>query len=448
MQATTQTPFAPQASKDGLLSDDGGVFQWQTGRIANQAHKTFLIAVALALISFLIWASLVKLDSVTRGEGSIVPSQNNQIVQHLEGGIVRAIPIREGQRVETGDVLIVVEDQFAEAELDTTRLDLAALRVRLGRLNAESQGLDQFSVDLEQNPELASLIEAERVLFNRRQQSLRERIGILEDQMRQRELELGELKLRLENTRKEQNLASERVASLRRLTQMGAVSKNELLKNETALQQINTRIDDLEFQIPQTEAGLSEVVRRRNEAILVFRSESERERSDVELEIAKLVERSNALLDRKVRSEVRSPTTGIVNRLNVKTVGGVVRPGQIVAEIVPSNTAITVEARLSPKDRADVWPGLPAIVKITAYDYSIYGGIKGKVIDVSPDALKGDQGEPYFRVRLEADASELGAGNPVVPGMVAEVDILTSEHTILSYLLKPVSRMRDRALRQ
>lgn len=435
-------------SSGSLLGVDPGPFQWQTNTISRSAHRIFLLTVGLSLFTFMLWASLVRLDTVTRGEGRIVPSANNQMVQHFEGGIVTAIQVREGDRVERDEVLLVIEDQFSEAELDATRLDIQAKRVRLARLNAEAQGRDEFTTPYADSPQLRPIVDSETVLFQRRRQSLRERIGILEDQIRQRELELGELKSRLENTRLEGNLSSERVASLRRLTEMGAVSKNELLKNETALQQITTRIADLEFQIPRTEAGLSEVVRRRNEAILMFRSEAERERADVELDIAKLEERSNALVDREVRAEVRAPATGVINRLNVKTLGGVVRPGQIVAEIVPSDSAITVEARLSPEDRAEVWPGLPAIVKITAYDYSIYGGIRGKVIDISPDALTGDSGQPYFRVRLEADASELGQGNPVVPGMLAEVDILTSEHTILSYLMQPVNRMRERALRQ
>jgi len=162
----------------------------------------------------------------------------------------------------------------------------------------------------------------------------------------------------------------------------------------------------------------------------------------------RLRETLSAMKDRNSRFDVRAPISGIVNRLSVATIGGVVKPGQELAEIVPANKAISVEARLSPKDRAEVWPGLPAVIKVSAYDYSIYGGLKGVVTEISPDALTDKQGKPYFRVRLEADASDFGPQKPVTPGMLAEVDILTGKHSVMSYLLKPMNRIREKALRQ
>ena len=270
---------------------------------------------------------------------------------------------------------------------------------------------------------------------------------ILNDQVRQRELELAERNTRLTNITHERTLVSEQVESLKPLVKMGAVSKNDLLKNQTTLQRLETKISDLKYQIPKTRSSLSEVKRRRNEIILRFRSEAEKERTDVLLAIAKLKESVTALKDRKQRSDVRAPISGTVNKLFVTTIGGVVKSGQDLAQIVPADKSIAVEVKLSPKDRAEIWPGLPGVVKVSAYDYSIYGGLRGKITDISSDALKDEQGRPYFRVRLEATTSDFGKDKPVVPGMMAEVDILTGKHSILEYLVTPLRKMRDKALR-
>jgi HlyD family type I secretion membrane fusion protein len=240
----------------------------------------------------------------------------------------------------------------------------------------------------------------------------------------------------------------QRVRSLRRLAEMGAVSANDLLDNERSLQQVEARMSDLTHEIPRTESALAELARKSAEAALRFASEADKEASDVALQQAKLKESALALQDRSVRSDVVAPISGIVNKLYVSTVGGVVKSGEPLAVIVPTDSAIAVEARLSPSDRAEVWPGLPAIVKISAYDFSVYGGLKGAVVEVSPDALQDERGQPYFRIRLEASAASFGPDRPVVPGMVADVDILSGRHTILETLLRPLRYVRDNALRR
>jgi HlyD family type I secretion membrane fusion protein len=392
--------------------------------------------------------ALTQLDRVTRGEGRVVPQSQNQIVQHLEGGIVEEILVREGESVIKGTPLMRVENSFARAELRQARLEIEAKTVRLIRLDAETRGESELNFPADMVTKWPDVVAREHSLFRSRQASLREQLGILDDQLKQKQLELSELKSRWANTTRERDLVVQRVERMRRLARVGAVSGIELIENERALQQIESKISDLVHDIPRTEAAISEATRRQTDANLRFRGEAEKERADAELAIAKLNELVAALQDRSVRSEVTAPISGVVNKLFVTTLGGVVKGGEPLVQLVPSDAAIAVEAKLSPADRAEVWPGLPAVVKISAYEYSIYGGLKGKVVEISPDALQDERGQPYFRVRLEAGTSDFGPSRPVVPGMIADVDILTGRQSVLDYLLRPVRHMRDKALRE
>ncbi len=407
----------------------------------------FVSTAFAGVTAFLVWASFTELDKVTRGNGRVVPQMQNQVVQHFEGGIVQEILVKEGDKVEKGTPLLRIENSFQKAELLQAQLEIRAKSLRIRRLDAEINAT-AFDADSEVHTSLARLFERERGLFETRQKTIAEQLAILEDQARQKQIELSELKSRWANTSRERELVLKRVTSLRRLVAVGAVSANELLENERTLQQIEGRISDLTHNIPKTEAASSEIERRKTETQLRFRTEAEKERADTELQIAKLNETVRAMQDRSSRTEVVAPIAGIVNRLNVTTVGGVVKSGEPLGQIVPIDTSIVVEARIAPKDRAEVWPGQNAVVKISAYDFSVYGGLKGKVVEVSPDALQDEKGQPYFRLRLEASGSNFGPDRPVVPGMVADVDILSGRRTIMETLVRPVKALRDNALRQ
>lgn len=420
----------------------------QCDRIATRSQRMFVSTAFASVAAFLVWAQVTELDKVTRGSGRVIPQLQNQVVQHFEGGIVREILVKEGDRVEKGAVLLRIDNSFQRAELLQAQLEIRAKTLRIRRLDAEVMGEPTFTVEPELRGELNRLFEREMGLFETRKKTLSEQLLILEDQSRQKEIELSELKSRWKNTARERELVMQRVTSIRRLVAVGAVSSNELLENERTLQQIEGKISDLTHDIPKTEASMSEVSRRRTETRLRFRTEAEKERSDTELQIAKLTEVVNAMKDRSERSDVVAPISGTVNKLNVTTVGGVVKSGEPLGQIVPIDTSIAVEARIQPKDRAEVWPGQTAVVKISAYDFSVYGGLKGKVIEVSPDALQDEKGQPYFRIRLEASGSHFGADRPVVPGMVADVDILSGRRTVMETLIRPVKALRDNALRQ
>ena len=420
----------------------------QCDRIATRSQRLFVSTTFGGVMAFLIWANVTELDKVTRGAGRVIPQSQNQVVQHFEGGIVREILVKEGDRVEKGATLLRIENSFQRAELLQAQLEIRARTLRIRRLDAEVAGEKSFTVEAELRGDLNRLYEREIGLFETRRKTLSEQLAILEDQSKQKEIELSEYKSRWKNITRERELVLQRVTSLRRLVAVGAVSANDLLENERTLGQIEGKISDLTHDIPKTEAAMSEISRRRTETTLRFRIEAEKERSDAELQIAKLQETVNAMKDRSERSDVIAPISGTVNRLNVTTIGGVVKSGEPLGQIVPIDSSIAVEARLAPKDRAEVWPGQTAVVKISAYDFSVYGGLKGKVIEVSPDALQDEKGQPYFRIRLEANGSNFGPDRPVVPGMVADVDILSGRRTIMETLVRPVKALRDNALRQ
>ncbi len=444
----TEDTKSPSPSLSLPPSTSLSLFARQCDKIGSSGQKTFLYTVTIGFGVFILWANLVHLDRVTRGEGRVVPATDNQIVQHLEGGIVSQILVKQGASVTKGDILLRIKNSFSHAEKSRVSLDLVAKRLEHQRLGAEASGAKKLTFPAASAQQHPLLINTEKQLFARRQARLNEQLLIFKDQAKEKKLEFEELKARLKNKVRERELVREQVKSLVHLVKIGAASTNKLLEKKAVLQRIKTTISDLNHQIPRIKSNVTQTRRKATEARLRFRAESEKERTQVALKISKLQETLSAMSDRNRRFDVRAPISGVVNRLAVSTIGGVVKPGQELAEIVPADKAISIEARLSPKDRANVWPGLPAVIKISAYDYSIHGGLKGTIIEISPDALTDEQGQPYFRVRLEAAASDFGPRKPVTPGMLADIDILTGKHSVMSYLLKPMNRVAERALRQ
>ncbi|NJS14126.1 MAG: HlyD family type I secretion periplasmic adaptor subunit [Sphingopyxis sp.] len=420
-----------------------------TGSIVSRSHRSFLLTSCVGICAVALWASITEIDVVTRGSGEVVQSLQNQFVQHLEGGIVEQILVHEGQTVQANDVLMRISDSFSQAEHTKVLQELRAQTAKLARLEAESEGLAAIAFPQSlQTPDAAVQRADEELLFARRRENIAERVAILKDQTLRKGLERRETEARLENTRLEFDLTAQRVQSLKKLVKSGAASRNELLKTETALQQIQTKLSDLTHTIPQIEVELSELRRRQNEVELAFIAEADEEKIQTMTKVEQLDATLSAMRDRSRRVEVRAPIGGKVHRLFQATEGGVVKGGQNLVQLVPLDAPISVEIRLSPRDRGKVWKDLPAVVKLTAYDFSTYGGIRAKVTDISTDVLREEGVEPYFRVKLEADMTSFGAQNAIIAGMSAEVDIITGQRTVMDYLLSPVRDMRDKALRE
>jgi HlyD family type I secretion membrane fusion protein len=411
----------------------------------GKTYRILILTMFVGLLALIGWAATTRLTGITRASGVVVPLMQNQVVQHLEGGIVSRLNVKEGDRVEKGQVLLNIEAVQAKSELQQILTQISAKRAALARLEAQLAD----SKTLEFPPDIAdpAVLRNERELFIGHMKQRAEENMVFEDKALQQHIALQGLRQRLQNQLKEREIVAERVASVRRLKDLGAASQNELLQAMTAFQDVETKLDDLNHDIPQTEAALSEALREKNAAVLKNRSQDAEEKTKTLIEIAQMSEAAAALRDKTARTEVRAPVSGIINKMMVSTVGGVISPGESILEIVPESDSIAIEARLSPQDRAQIWPGTRAVIKVTAYDYSVYGGVSAEVVSISPDVQKEKEGEPYFKVRLKAP-NRLDDGHPIIPGMMVNVDMTTKDYTVLEYVTSPAIAAADVALRQ
>lgn len=430
--------------------------EFAIGRAAAELHAPrgfahlLLFVIAAFFVIFFAWASWAELDEVTRGEGKVIPSSQVQVVQNLEGGIVAEIPVREGAIVEPGEVLVRIDDVRAASELRESRQRYLALQGALSRLRAEVDDVPvAFAPEI--MTEASGVAQSEGALYRARKEALQSELEILRSQAAQREQELTELATRLGQLERSHALALEELEITEPLAASRVVSRVQLLRLEREVNDLAGELEATRLAVPRVEAALREATRRIDERQLSFRAEAQRELTAVQAEAAALQEVITAEADMLSRTEVRSPVRGTVKQLFVNTVGGVIQPGADLVEIVPLEDNLLVEAKVRPADIAFLRPGQPAVVKVTAYDFAIYGGLDAVVEDISADTITDERGESFYRVRVRTHESalhEAGEPLPIIPGMTTQVDILTGEKTVLDYLLKPILRAKERALRE
>jgi membrane fusion protein, adhesin transport system len=406
--------------------------------------------IVLLFVFALAWAALAQLDEVTRGEGRVVTQSQVQLVQNLEGGIVSEILVREGDVVQKDQILLRIDPMRFQAAFREGEQGAMALKARMARLIAEANGT-RFEMPPEVTSGSAAIATHEKSLYDARQRDLAAKNDILRQQLVQRESELTELERREQRMQESLALIQREISITAPLVKEGIVSEIELLRQEREAARIRTDLDAATLAAPRVRASIAEARKKIQENVFVFRSQAGGELSQVRTELAKLSESIPALEDRVARTTVRSPMKGIVKTIANKSIGGVVQPGSPMAEIVPLEETLLVEARVRPADIAFVHPGQRAVVKITAYDYSVYGGLEGKLEYVSADSIQPPQGDPYYIVQVRTDSNALafqGRELRVIPGMTANVDVLTGKRSVLTYLLKPVNKMRETALRE
>jgi adhesin transport system membrane fusion protein len=409
-----------------------------------------LVAIATFFVLFFAWASWATLDEVTRGDGRVIPSSRVQVMQNLEGGIVSAILVREGDIVEQGQVLLQIDNVRAASDLRENRKRHLALLGALARLRAEvtDTGIEFAPQVLADAREVAR---NERALFDARQQALESELAILHSQADQREQELAELQRRLAQLDSSHKLALEELKITEPLAARRIVPQIDLLRLKREVNDLAGELETTRLGIERVEEASDEADRRIEEKFLSFRAEAQRELTVVQAEAAALEEKIAADADRVKRTDVRSPVHGTIKQLHVNTVGGVIQPGEDLVEVVPLEDTLLVEAKVRPADIAFLRPGQPATVKVTAYDFSIYGGLDAVVEDISADTITDEDGERFYRIRVRTTESTLhkaGTPLPIIPGMTTEVDILTGEKTVMDYLLKPILKARHNALRE
>ena len=408
-----------------------------------------------AIIGFfvflVVWAGFSQIDEVTRGDGKAIPSSKLQKIQNLEGGIVAELYVKEGQIVEAGAPLIRLDDtRFVSNAGETEALRLA-MQLRVERLSAQ---VDDRPLNIPDDVLKAAPSQAanERSLYESRRQQLKDEVGGLQEQLVQRQQELREFTSKQGQYRNQLSLQRQEINMSEPLVAQGAVSPVEVLRLKRAEMETRGQLDATTLAIPRAESAIKEVQRKIDETRGKFRSEALTQLNEARTELNKAESTGRALEDRVSRTLVTSPVRGIVKQLLVNTVGGVIQPGSDMVEIVPLDDTLLVEAKIRPQDIAFLHPGQEAVVKFTAYDYTIYGGLKAKLERIGADTITDeDKKTTYYMITLRTDRSHLGTDEKpllIIPGMVASVDIITGKKSILSYLLKPIIKARAEALHE
>jgi len=413
-------------------------------------YRPLLILVIVFLGVFFVWASQSKIDQQVRATGNIIPSGQSKLVQHLEGGIIDRIDVAEGQKVEKGQPLFQIRNQRASADLQGGRITVQALDVRMARLTAEYEGNNDFVYPPpeEELVNLSDVIRNEELLFLSRKQEFSEGLEVLKEQEKQKSLKLEELNLQKANVSKERKIAYNRLQINERLRKSGAVSESKYLEAKSRVSDFDTRLGKLTKLIPIAKAELQEVLNKISEAQEKRRTKILDEMNKVEVERKQMREALKADYDEVKRRALLAPVTGIVNKIYINTVGGVVRPGEALAESIPVDEKLIVEARVLTKDRGLIWVGLPVNINVTAYDSSIYGSLKGSITEISADSFTDEVAGQFYRVKIAMEAEVVKDFEPIYPGMTVEANILSGKVSILHAILRPVLKLKKNALRE
>lgn len=420
----------------------------QLGEV-KKASTYLLYVIASITLGLMVWAYFASVETVARSQGRVITSGKIQLIQNLEGGIVSAIHVKAGQRVSEGTLLVSLSETQFDSDLQSRLQQANALAARLARLNAESEGnLPVFDAQLLKSGK--EFVDLERNAFETRAGQLKSQLEMLQAQIDQKTQELQENRIALVTASKMLELGREERDILSRLVARGLEPKLELVRLERTLADAEGREETARSAIKRLQSAVSETLARKDSAVRQFRSDARAESNKTLAEYRSLKEVLPSLQDKKGRTEMRSPVSGIVNRVMVNTVGGVVKPGEPIVEVVPVDEQLVLEANVLPSDIGFVKVGQLANVKLTAYDYSIFGSLVGKVVHIAPDSVSNEKGESFYVARIETSSSMEVRGNKfeVMPGMQAQVDIITGHRTIWEYLSKPLVAVKENAFRE
>ncbi|MBD8826613.1 HlyD family type I secretion periplasmic adaptor subunit [Pseudomonas sp. CFBP 13602] len=406
----------------------------------------------IAFFVFLLtWAHFAVIDEVTKGDGKAIPSSRIQKIQNLEGGIVAQIYVREGQIVEAGAPLIRLDDTRFASNVGETEADRVAMELRVERLSAEVENRP-LNITAQARKSVPNQAANEESLYMSRRQQLADEIGGLQQQLVQRQQELREFSSKAEQYRSSLNLLRQEISMSEPLVARGAISPVEVLRLRRSEVETRGMLDGTTLAVPRAQAAIGEVQRKIDETRGKFRSEALTQLNEARTDLAKTQATAKGLEDRVSRTMVTSPVRGIVKQVLVNTVGGVIQPGSDMAEIVPLDDSLLVEARIRPQDIAFLHPGQKAMIKFTAYDYTIYGGLEGTLEQIGADTVQDEEKKnTFYLIKLRTNKSHLGSDEKpllIIPGMVASVDIITGKKSVLSYLLKPIIKSRAEALHE
>jgi adhesin transport system membrane fusion protein len=448
--AAGDASFGPFVKRLTPVEDDeqaGWVGEADWARLQQEPLRARLLlrVVGVTLVVLLIWAAFAKVDEVTRGEARVVPTSQVQVVQSVDGGIVEELLVKEGQVVEAGQLLMRVDPTRFVSNLQESKVSQAALRIKQLRLEALTRGT-VFNPPADLIKEAPEAVAQEARLYESRRAEISAQISISQNQLAQRQQELNEVKARKEQADRTLELMTQELNATKPMLASGAVSPVEILRLEREIARMKGDREQATAQISRVQSAILEASRKIEEVTLTSRNQMSGELSETMGKLAAMSESGKTLEDKVKKADVKSPMRGIIKRLLVNTLGAVVQPGKELVEVVPLDDALILEVQIAPKDIGFLRPDQKATVKFTAYDYSIYGGLTADVINIGADSVVDEKGNAFYHVRVRTHKPSLGPGLPIIPGMVAQVDILTGKKTVLSYLLKPVLRARANAL--
>ena len=443
------SPEKVSADDIALLSDSNAALFQSAPRLGSLITRSFIGFIAV----FLIWAYFAEIDEITVGEGKVIPSSQVQVIQNLEGGIVLEIPVKVGDLVRKDQIIMKLDPTRFSSSMGETQAKHDSLLAKVTRLDAEATGRAFLAPDtlVKSNPQL---VNEERTLMTSRQQELDTAMTVLRQQAEQRSQELSEKKARYQQLQESHDLVSQELKISKPMAAQGVMSAVEILRLERQLSDVKGEMDAARLAIPRLEQAAAEARSKITASIAKFRSDAAADLNLARAELAGTSATSVAAEDRLARTAVRSPVTGIIKLLKVATVGGVIQPGMELMEIVPLEDNLLVETKIRPSDIGFISPGQDATVKVTAYDFSIYGGLDAQVENITADTItteKGDKSESFYIVRVRTKSSKFSSSKkalPIMPGMVATVHIRTGKKTIMNYLLKPIFKARYDAMRE
>ena len=426
-----------------MSSLSAAVLEQQT----SKSHIAIWIS-AIAILWLIVWSSFAEIDERTRGIGKVIPSQKLQTIQNLEGGIVSEIYVQEGDHVKKNQPLMKIQDVGFTGSYNEKQLKINELKAKSYRLQAEANA-QNFSIPATDSQGMSQLISQEANLHMSNQNQLSNSVAIIDAQISQKQNELLESKSKREELKNAYDLISREIAITEPLTKSLVVSEVQFLQMKRQAAMIKGDYDAIGHTIAKIGENIGELRKRRMDVVYSFRNKAKQELNSVVAEIQQVKETESIFADKVDRTIVRSPVNGTINQILINTIGGVVKPGMDLLEIVPDGDKILIEARIKPSDIAYIYPGQRANVKFSAYDFSIYGGLKGKVKHVSANTITDERGNSFYLVHIETDKSHLEKnGKPleIMSGMTVDVDILTGKKTVMDFILKPILKVKQNSL--
>jgi len=430
---------------------------------ANEKPKFRIDLVFFVIIGFflfaIIWANFAKIDELARGQGKVIPTNKIQTIQSYDGGEIEDILVKNGEHVKAGQALVKIDTTRYQATLAENQEGISQWMAMLVRLKEEStidinKPVPKLKYSKKIKEVAGDYIGSESILFRNRVQELKSSVQVLKSQLNQKRQELKEIRAKKEQLEKNLELVQLQRKTIKNLVQSGAKSKVELINIEREYQQLKGDLKSAELSMPRSRYAINEANNKISEKIRAFRSEASKEYQRILVELNKAQARKVSDSDKVKKTVIKSPVDGIIKEIYVNTIGGVVKSGQDLIDIVPNSEILLIEAKIDPRDIAFINPKQKAIVKITAYDFAIYGGLEGQIIEISADSIidkDSKEGKSYYKVVVRTDKNYLekdGEKLPIIPGMIASVDIVTGEKTIMDFILKPILKVKQNSLHE